>query len=101
MLIERFEIVSLLESPVSDISSGERERVALIRMFVSRPTILFLDEPFSHLDDRLFQIGIDILRQYIDTYHPTVCIISHNPAVTFDGARHLHLQNSTLTVSSC
>lgn len=70
-------------------------------MFVSRPMVIFLDEPFSHLDDRLYHIGMDILREYIDRYHPTVCIISHNPTLNLVGARHFHLQNSSLIESPC
>lgn len=77
-LIDLFQMTpELLESPVSILSSGERERVNLIRLFVSMPRILLLDEPFSHLDDELLEKALWFLGEYSSQYSPLCIIATH------------------------
>ena len=79
-LVEIFELSSmLLRTPLSSLSSGERERVNLVRMFLMCPTILFLDEPFSHLDEHLRTRSLEYLTQYVQDHHVTACIATHSP----------------------
>ena len=79
-LIEIFELSSiLLRTPLSSLSSGERERVNLVRMFLAGPTILFLDEPFSHLDEHLRTRSLEYLTAYVRDHHVTACIATHSP----------------------
>lgn len=73
------------------LSSGERERIALVRMLVSKPEILILDEPFSHLDERLYTIALEYLSRYITTHHATLWVVTHDRGFTLDGANEYHL----------
>jgi len=60
-------------------SGGERQRVALARALLSRPALLVLDEPTTHLDDESIRRLLQNLRQLPG--RPSVVAISHDPVV--------------------
>lgn len=64
----------MFHRPVSSLSGGEQERLALACLLLSKPDILLLDEPTNHLD-------VDTIRwleQYIRAYKGTVILVSHD-----------------------
>lgn len=62
------------ESPVKNLSGGERRRVALCRLLLQEPDILLLDEPTNHLDAE----SIDWLEQHLKQYKGTVIAVTHD-----------------------
>jgi len=62
------------EQPVSELSGGERRRVALGRLLLQEPDILLLDEPTNHLDAE----SILWLEQHLQQYKGTVICITHD-----------------------
>jgi ATP-binding cassette ChvD family protein len=62
------------ETPVTNLSGGERRRVALCRLLLQEPDILLLDEPTNHLDAE----SIQWLEMHLKQYKGTVIAVTHD-----------------------
>lgn len=62
------------DTPVSQLSGGEKRRVALCRLLLSEPDVLLLDEPTNHLDAE----SVDWLEQHLKQYKGTVIAVTHD-----------------------
>ena len=62
------------DQPISELSGGERRRVALCRLLLQEPDVLLLDEPTNHLDAE----SILWLEAHLDQYKGTVICITHD-----------------------
>ena len=62
------------DQKISELSGGERRRVALCRLLLRQPDVLLLDEPTNHLDAE----SIDWLEQHLEQYKGTVLCVTHD-----------------------
>jgi putative ABC transport system ATP-binding protein len=80
----------------SQLSGGEKQRVALCRAMINRPKLLFADEPTGNLDSRN---GRKVLEQLIDlknTHSATLILVTHNPEIARAADRVLRLKDGRL-----
>lgn len=87
----------LLEQHVSDCSTGERQRLALLRLLQNRPQVLLLDEPTSGLDQNSARQVEELIQSYIVDEQAAAIWVSHDPEQCRRIAtRHFRLENGTL-----
>tara|TARA_B100000575_G_scaffold99391_1_gene79306 strand:- start:229 stop:729 length:501 start_codon:yes stop_codon:yes gene_type:complete len=77
-IVESLNIKSFLYKKTGELSSGQKNRVALAKSLINKPKLLFLDEPTASLDP---DVG-DFVREYIEKYKKnnelTILLASHN-----------------------
>src|SRR3954452_6928722 len=80
----------------SELSGGQQQRVAIARALLSRPTILFADEPTGNLDSTTSQEILDVLRDSVDTYGQTTLMVTHDATAAAVADRVLFLADGVV-----
>ena len=98
-LIDLFETLGIKDRMnhfPSELSGGERSRVALIRAIINRPSILFADEPTGNLDEKNSKILVDLLIKINKDFGQSIILTTHNPDIASIGDRQFILDNGSL-----
>ncbi|MFE9174438.1 ABC transporter ATP-binding protein [Streptomyces kebangsaanensis] len=78
------------------LSGGQQQRVAVARALITRPEVVFADEPTGALDTRTAQEVLGLLRQAVDVMGATVVMVTHDPAAASCADRVLFLADGML-----
>jgi putative ABC transport system ATP-binding protein len=79
VVIETVRLRDRLEHLPSQLSGGQQQRVAVARALVSRPDIVFADEPTGNLDSKASTEILEFLHQAVTDLHQTVVMVTHDP----------------------
>jgi putative ABC transport system ATP-binding protein len=77
----------------SELSGGQQQRVAVARALVSKPAVVFADEPTGNLDSRASEDVLRLLRQAVDDFGQTVIMVTHDPAAAAHADRLITLRD--------
>ena len=80
----------------SELSGGQQQRVAIGRALVSRPTIVFADEPTGNLDSKTSGEILDLMRSSVDTYEQTTVMVTHDARAAAIADRILFLADGLI-----
>jgi putative ABC transport system ATP-binding protein len=78
-VIERTGLSERLSHRPSELSGGQQQRVAIARALVTRPDVLFADEPTGALDTQTSREVLALLREIVDSTGQTVVLVTHDP----------------------
>ncbi|MDI2132670.1 ABC transporter ATP-binding protein [Yinghuangia seranimata] len=78
------------------LSGGQQQRVAIARALVTRPDVLFADEPTGALDTKTGREVLALLREVVDAYQHTVVMVTHDPVAASYADRVLFLADGRL-----
>ena len=63
-------------------SGGQQQRAGIARAFITRPDIVFADEPTGNLDTKTTKEVMEMIRKFARTFHQTIVLVSHDPEMT-------------------
>ncbi len=76
-LTDKVGLTQRLTHRPSELSGGQQQRVAVARALVSRPAVVFADEPTGNLDSRASAEVLTLLRRAVDEFGQTVIMVTH------------------------
>jgi putative ABC transport system ATP-binding protein len=77
-LLERLDLGGLLDTPVSDLSVGQQQRVAAARALIGSPALIIADEPTSSLDADRRDAFLQLLFAECERAGSTLLFVSHD-----------------------
>jgi len=80
----------------SELSGGQQQRVAVARALLSKPAVVFADEPTGNLDSKASQDVLALLRQAVDEFDQTVVMVTHDPVAAAHADRLITLSDGKL-----
>jgi putative ABC transport system ATP-binding protein len=95
-LVGRVGLSDRLTHRPSELSGGQQQRVAIARALVSRPTVVFADEPTGNLDSQTGGEILDLLRESVKTYGQTMVMVTHEARAAASADRILFLADGEI-----
>ena len=95
-LIDKVGLGDRLTHRPAELSGGQQQRVAIARALVSRPTVLFADEPTGNLDSHTGHEILELMRDSVDAYGQTMVMVTHDAGAASIADRVLFLADGLI-----
>ena len=95
-LVGKVGLADRLHHRPSELSGGQQQRVAIARALVSRPTVLFADEPTGNLDSTTGSEILTLMRDSVDSYSQTTVMVTHEARAAAIADRVLFLADGRI-----
>jgi putative ABC transport system ATP-binding protein len=95
-LVERVGLGDRRRHRPAELSGGQQQRVAIVRAFVSKPTVVFADEPTGNLDSTTSGEILDLILGSVESYGQTTVMVTHDPQAAAIADRVLFLADGRL-----
>jgi putative ABC transport system ATP-binding protein len=95
-LMERVGLTERRGHRPAELSGGQQQRVAIARALITRPTVLFADEPTGNLDSQAGAGILELLRAAVDSDGQTTLMVTHDPRAAAIADRVLYLTDGRI-----
>jgi len=95
-LIAKVGLSDPLDHRPAELSGGQQQRVAIARALVSKPTVVFADEPTGNLDSKTSEEILTLLRDSVTSYGQTTVMVTHDPRAAAIADRILFLADGLI-----
>ncbi len=95
-LIGKVGLADRLTHRPAELSGGQQQRVAIARALVSRPTVLFADEPTGNLDSTTSHGILELMRDSVESYGQTMVVVTHDARAAAIADRVLFLADGLI-----
>ncbi|GAA3594252.1 ABC transporter ATP-binding protein [Kribbella ginsengisoli] len=95
-LVARVGLADRLTHRPAELSGGQQQRVAIARALVSRPTVIFADEPTGNLDSRTSNEILQLMRSSVEEYGQTTVMVTHDAKAAAMADRVLYLADGEI-----
>jgi putative ABC transport system ATP-binding protein len=95
-LLEKMGLSDRRSHRPSELSGGQQQRVAIARALVSRPTVVFADEPTGNLDSKTSGEILELLRDSVDSLGQTTVMVTHDARAAAIADRILFLADGLI-----
>ena len=95
-LMQRIGLADRRTHRPAELSGGQQQRVAIGRALVTRPTVVFADEPTGNLDSRTSDEILTLLREAVDAYDQTTVMVTHDAHAAATADRLLFLNDGLI-----
>jgi putative ABC transport system ATP-binding protein len=95
-LIEATGLATRLTHKPAELSGGQQQRVAVARALLSRPAVVFGDEPTGNLDSKTSAEVLELLRLAVDEFGQTVIMVTHDASAAAIADRVLFLRDGKI-----
>lgn len=92
-LMERLNLKNRLSHKPSELSGGEKQRVAVARAMINSPSVIFADEPTGNLDSQNRKDLHELFALLREEYNQTIVIVSHDHDIEQIADRTLHIED--------
>ena len=95
-LVKKVGLADRLSHRPAELSGGQQQRVAIARALVSRPTVVFADEPTGNLDSKTGGEILELMRDSVDSYGQTTMMVTHDARAAAIADRILFLADGRI-----
>jgi putative ABC transport system ATP-binding protein len=95
-VVDQVGLADRLTHRPAELSGGQQQRVAIARALVSRPTVLFADEPTGNLDSATGGEILELIRHSVAEHGQTVVMVTHDPRAAAIANRILFLADGVI-----
>ena len=78
-MLRRVGLANRMKHYPGQISGGQQQRAGIARAFVTRPAVIFADEPTGNLDSKTTREVMEMICGFARQYHQTIVMVSHDP----------------------
>ncbi len=97
-VIEAVGLTDRLTHRPSELSGGQQQRVAVARALITRPAVLFADEPTGNLDSRTGGEVLALLRRSVEEFRQTVIMVTHDAGAASIADRIVFLKDGRIVL---